>query len=140
MVAESIKEQQISKPKQKTKEIIKLAKNNVPVTTIAQATGTSKANVSQTLKRYNIKVALLNNFKDNRSDILAGIQERALKSLTDADIKKASIKDRVILFGTMYDKERIELGLGDNSKQPLVVILRDRETVKVVSDKDIVDV
>jgi len=66
--------------------------------------------IVEAFKRYDIKREHLDNFKANRADILAGIQETVAASLTEEDIKNASIRDRTMLFGVLYDKERLERG------------------------------
>jgi hypothetical protein len=43
--------------------------------------------------------------------VLAGLQDRLLSSITDEDIKRASLLQRITAMGVIYDKERIELGL-----------------------------
>jgi hypothetical protein len=44
-------------------------------------------------------------------DILAGIQDRVLLSITDEDIKRASLLQRTTAVAQLYDKERLELDL-----------------------------
>lgn len=113
-----------SKAKKKT-SVAKLLKQkalepNLTQQQLAAINGVSKQAVSQMFKRYGINDKFLDSFKTHRADIFAGIQETVAASLTSGDINSASIKDRTILLGTLYDKERLERGL---STQNSAVIL-----------------
>jgi hypothetical protein len=77
--------------------------------------------ITQILKRYGIERNLVESFKENRADIFAGIQESVAQSLTDADIKKANLRDRTMLLGVLYDKERLERGQSTSNQS---IILR----------------
>lgn len=77
---------------------------------IAEACNVSHQAVSQMLIRYGINDKCLESFKKSRADIFAGIQETVASTLSEGDIKKASVRDRTILLGTLYDKERLERG------------------------------
>lgn len=79
-------------------------------TQVAKSVNVSKQAVSQMLQRYGIESKFLESFKENRADILAGMQDTVLASLTEVDLNKASLRDRVISFGVLYDKERLERG------------------------------
>ncbi|KAB0668952.1 hypothetical protein F6V30_14030 [Oryzomonas sagensis] len=79
-------------------------------TQVAKNLNVSPNAVGQMLKRYGITDKHLESFKINRADIFAGLQETVAGSFSRADIKKASVRDRTILLGTLYDKERLERG------------------------------
>jgi hypothetical protein len=49
-------------------------------------------------------------FKGHRADILAAKQAEVLAALDSDKIEKASARDIAIVFGTLYDKERLERG------------------------------
>jgi predicted DNA-binding protein YlxM (UPF0122 family) len=49
-------------------------------------------------------------FIERRADILAATQQRVLEHLTEERLKKASVSELNMLFGTLYDKERLERG------------------------------
>jgi hypothetical protein len=71
-------------------------------------------------------------------------------ALSDDDIKKASARDKAIVFGTLYDKERLERGqstvnlasiysqaLESRAPDPLDIVLEpDRETGTGDNDAD----
>ena len=56
------------------------------------------------------QVTALEEYKVNRADILAIKQVDCLNALTGAKLKNASVRDLTIVFGTLYDKERLERG------------------------------
>lgn len=49
-------------------------------------------------------------YKDSRADMLAFYQSLLLNSIAPADIKKAPLQARVMAYGILYDKERLERG------------------------------
>lgn len=114
--AEAIKKKQISKPTTKTtakqQHIIEVKTQNPTLTVrqIAKICDTGHSHVVQTLQRYNISQAEVEDFKANRADILAGLQHRLIKSVTEEDIKKAPLGSRVLAAAQLYDKERLEVG------------------------------
>lgn len=73
-----------------------------------------------------------------------------LQALTAEDIKKASPRDKAIIFGTLYDKERLERGqstvnlasiysraLEDRTETPQDIVLEpDRDTGTGDNDAD----
>jgi len=92
------------------KKVLKLLELGATRAQVAKSVNVSRPAISQMLKRYAIDDNLIDSFKKNRADILAGLQETVLASLTEEDIKKASVRDRIIAAGTLYDKERLERG------------------------------
>lgn len=77
---------------------------------IAKMTGCTRQNVTQTLQRYGIKPSNVNRYRKFRADILAGIQEQILHSISKEDLNKASLKDKTISMSILFDKERLEQG------------------------------
>ena len=92
---------------------------------MAKSANVSRAAITQTLKRYGIERNMLESFKQNRADIMAGIQETVAASLTEDDIKKASVRDKTILFGTLYDKERLERGQSTSNQSIMLRAIMD---------------
>jgi len=76
---------------------------------IGKVVGCTASNVTKRLQVAGI--ASLRHFKANRGDIFAATQGRILNSITDKDIKSASLLQRLTAIGILYDKERIERGL-----------------------------
>jgi len=94
------------------KAVAAMAAGGLQVTEIARQFGCSHSNISQILRRYNLKKNHIDTFKEHRADIFAGIQDKVLSSISLADIKKASLKDKTILLGTVFDKEQVLTGHG----------------------------
>ncbi len=71
--------------------------------------------------------------------MLAEYQRKIIKSITASDIKEAKLKDRVVAFGVLYDKERLERGLsteniaydGRTITAELTAITKEIEQLKV---------
>ena len=103
-------------------KLIKTAQENPNLTTRQLGTlmNTSHVAIVHAFKRYGLDRERIESFKVNRADIMAGPQETVAASFTEEDIKKASVRDRTILFGTLYDKERLERG---QSTQNVATIL-----------------
>lgn len=102
--------------------LLEIQKNNPNIThkQLAKLSDADVSSISKCFARYGIKQQHLDAFKINRADILAGIQETVASTFTEDDIKGASLRDRTILFGTLYDKERLERG---QSTQNVATIL-----------------
>lgn len=93
---------------------------------IGRIVGTSHSNVVQILARYNIEQQETEGFKEYRGDILAGLQHRILKSITDEDIKKSPMGSRVLAVAQLYDKERLERGLSTNNIDAHLMLRNDQ--------------
>jgi hypothetical protein len=67
-------------------------------------------------------------FRKHRAKVFAFQARRILQAINDADIEKASLRDKVIAASVLYDKERLESGL---STQNLVYIdlIKAKQTV-----------
>lgn len=95
---------------QKTKDkIAELAQNTeLSQSEIAKLTDVERSTVSKVLLNYGIVQKTVEEYKKNRADILSGLQERIIKSITDDEIKKMPVGQRVMAYGIIYDKERLE--------------------------------
>jgi len=80
------------------------------ITQAAKRLNCDKSNVSTHLKRNGIVPGYLKSYKQHRADVLANWQYKLLKSITTDDLKSASLSQKVIAYGVMYDKERLERG------------------------------
>jgi len=72
--------------------------------------GVDHSAIVRLFQRHNIDRERVEDYKGNRADFLAGLQERMLASITEADLEKASLRDKVISAGVLFDKERLERG------------------------------
>ena len=116
-----------------TKELLTgIVATNPNLTTrqIGRLTDTTHGAVVVALQKFGITREAVEEFKSNRADIFAGLQRRVLASFTDEEIKNASVRDKTILMGTLYDKERLERGLSTQNTAVLManaVIESDKE-------------
>lgn len=77
---------------------------------IAKLNNCDRTTVSKILSKYAIDREKLEEFKNHRADILAGLQQRIALSITDEEIKKAPTQVKSMMFGVFFDKERLERG------------------------------
>ena len=80
------------------------------ITQTALRLNCDKSNITDHLKRNGIVPGYLKDYKKHRADILALTQHKLLKSISTDDLKKASLSQKVMGYGILYDKERLELG------------------------------
>lgn len=88
----------------------------------------SHVNVIKVLERYGINKNETEDYKAHRGDIQAGIQDRILKSITDADIKAMPVGQRLMGYGILYDKERLERGQSTDNQSVIVTHIRDLQS------------
>ena len=96
------------------KKIVHLSKKNPNLSyqAIGDVVGRDKSTVWRALKRYGIEKARTERFKADRSDILAGTQEKLIEIINNdpEKVKKASLRDIGIVYGILDDKERLSRG------------------------------
>ena len=112
------------RPTPKQERILNTKQDHPELTTreIAAICDTGHSHVIATFQRYMINQTETNDYKSHRADIFAGIQHKILASVSDEDIKKASLFQKAGVVGLLYDKEQAERGLSDNNTRPLVMI------------------
>lgn len=103
-------------------------------TEIGQMVGCSHVNVINTLKRYGIDQRETEDYKNHRADILAGIQTRLLKSITEVDIKSMPVGQRLMGYGILFDKERLERNQSTGNFSVIVGALQDLQRLRSGSD------
>jgi hypothetical protein len=113
-----------TKATKKQVNILQAKSDNPGLTTrqIAKLADTDHTHVVKTLQRYGVDYGAVESYQKHRADILDGVAHRIIASITDADIKNASLLQRLSAYGIVYDKMRIERGLADGSSKPLVLI------------------
>ena len=89
---------------------------------LAAIVGTTRETTSRILTQYGVDIGAIEAYQAHRADILDALQQRIASSITDEDIKKANLLQRLSAYGIAYDKMRIERGLSDGSSKPMVVI------------------
>jgi predicted DNA-binding protein YlxM (UPF0122 family) len=115
MSAEKIKSKQITKPRKQrgtvdtSKALSLRLENNLSYQQIADIQGVSKQAIHAALKEL-LPTEETNVYKNQRADILANLQTKIIKSIDDADIKKAPFGSRILAMAQLIDKERLERG------------------------------
>lgn len=96
-------------PIEKVKD--QLAKNpNLTMEQLGQLNGVTHGSIVRLLQRHGIQRNSTEVFRNRRAEILATLQGEILSSITEENLTKASLRDKVIAAGVLYDKERLETG------------------------------
>jgi hypothetical protein len=75
---------------------------------IGKVAGCSKTNVLMRLEGFENEHQDIKAFKEGEADILTGLRLKIVKSISDADLKKASLQVKTMAYGILYDKYRLE--------------------------------
>ena len=93
-------------------KVLTMRQRGLSLNEIGKIVGVSKQAVSQYLKRQGVDIEEIEHFRKNKAVILHGKQKMILDQIDNAQIKKMSPRDKVISFGILYDKAKIEEGKG----------------------------
>ena len=113
-------------------KIIRVAIQNPGLSTreIGALADCSHVNVINTLRVYGVDKGQMEEYKNHRADILAGLQGRLLASVTDEDVKKSPLGSRVLAACQLYDKERLERGESTVNLSQLVGKVEDMQRIR----------
>ena len=102
----------------KTLSILKTAQDHPELTMreVAAIEGCDHSNVVRTLQRYGIDRQVVHDFVESEKEIRAEYKRRLLTSITDDEIKKMSVHNRVVDYGILVDKDRDESKAGGDIK------------------------
>jgi len=130
------------RPTHKQAVILKTKREHPNLTTrdIAKIADTDHSHVIKTLQRYGIDRIHVDQYKRHRADILAGMQERLINSITLSDIKKAPMRDKVVSAGILYDKERLERDLSTANVQTVIADIEALRKARENKDNEVIDV
>jgi len=109
---------------------------------IARELKCSNRYVTTILQEYGINYQSQKDYKENQSAILSGLQARLLSGISAQDIQKATLQQRIVSAGILFDKER-ELTGSDKSVLPLVIINRiqiNNDSTRQSLNGEIIDV
>jgi hypothetical protein len=76
----------------------------------ARILGCHISNITRRLQPYGIVPGHLQKYKEARADILAFYTGMVLEYITPDKLKKSSAAQLAMIYGTLYDKERLERG------------------------------
>ena len=103
-----------------------LLKKGLTNTQIGKLLGISYVAVGNLIKRHGLNPKEDTAFKKDRADILASKQRLLLNNITVGKIKKMAVRDNVVSFGILYDKERLERGQsGDDSTKTVYQFIKE---------------
>jgi len=88
--------------------LITLRKKGLSYDSIARVVGCSDANVKDRLRGLDSEIRMASEYVKNRADVLSFHQRRILNSISKRNLQKASLKDKAVSFGVLFDKEKIE--------------------------------
>ena len=94
-----------------TKLLEQVSRNpNIKTVELAKLNGVDHSAIVRLFQRHGIDRQRVDDYKGNRADFMAGMQEKLLSAITQEDLEKASLRDKVISMGVLFDKERLERG------------------------------
>lgn len=128
---------------EKQKKILALKKQQpgASVREIARQAQCDNAYATRVLANYGIDYQKTQDYKNHQADILSGLQARLLSDISNEDLQKATIQQRVVSAGILYDKEQALRG-NDKSTMPLVIInkIQIGKTGEVEGNENVLDV
>ena len=114
-----------------TKVVDQLERNpGLTYNELGKLNGTGHVAMIKLLARHGITREHVEEYKSGRAELFAGIQERVLLSITSGDIEKASLRDKVIAAGVIYDKERLERGQSTSNVSVLFAVAEEAEELQ----------
>lgn len=106
---------------------------------IAQKYGVSHQAVSDRLAKFTAQLGdpdELQAFTDAEERIQAAIKQRYSSHLLATDLTKCSPRDAAIVYGTIYDKNRLQTGQSTSNQSVFFHCVQDSDTQDVVPDPD----
>lgn len=109
----------------------------------AKLTGYSQQRISQLLQEVKTSPDIIG-FKEHKADILEGLQGKIIDYISDDDIKKASLQQKIISTSVLQDKIEQIRGVGqslsDNQINVLINNVVNNYVVKDTHPAEIIDV
>jgi hypothetical protein len=107
----------------KQEQILAIRNDNPKLTNqeIADSAKTSPGYVADVLIRYGLNKEAIDDYNSNKGDIWGGITSRILSKVSDEDIQKASLHQKLTAAGIAFDKHAILTGT-NRDVQPMVII------------------
>ena len=119
---------------------------------MADELGVSRPVVTKALAKIPdavLESVTVEDFKENRPDIFASLQQEMLKHITPDKIKKASIQQLITAAAILYDKERLARGestenvavlnaniLDENATQQMKSLIRNITEKQIVASQE----
>jgi hypothetical protein len=109
------------------RKTIELANRGLTPTEIAHYQGCDPSNITRVLQRYGLERTNIDEYISQRPQILAGLQDKILQSITMDDLKRSPVGQRVMMYGILYDKERLETGKSTQNVQGVYHLISEIE-------------
>ena len=93
-----------------THQMVELRKLGWTNTQISKVAGITDVAVYYRLKRWSVTCADVDTFKSNRAEILTGLQERFVNSISDNDLARTPVGSRIQAVSQLHNMERLERG------------------------------
>lgn len=91
-------------------KIIELRKKHLSCEQIAKVLGCSKANIVQRLHRISDDLDLTDNYVKDRATVFAYHGRKIINSITESDIQKAGLLEKVKAVSFLHNAERLDRG------------------------------
>ena len=101
---------------------------------IADKVGVARQTVSDVLAKYKINKQEVDNYAANQADILMGLQHRITANISDSDIEKASLKDKIVAASICLDKHRLITGQSTSNIANWSVIVSESHRTQVIDN------
>lgn len=124
-VTSSRKKSKTTITKAMREKVAELGKTDLTQEDIAGMIGIERSTVSKILKSFKVHKEQVETFKDERADAMAVIQREILSNITVDEIKKAPLQTKMMSYGILYDKERLERGQSTSNESIIVTQIRD---------------
>lgn len=104
---------------------------------IADETGVCRQTVANVLDKYGINKQELDQFVDNRVDIVRSKQQLILDNITPAKIQTATFKDLAVGYGILLDKDRLESGQSTSNMASWTKVVQVSQAVDLATGKGV---
>ena len=116
-------------------DVVPLREKGLSFAQIGRLLGVSKQAVHQVFEKHGFDAGTVERFRKDRGVILADLQRRLLKSMTDEAINKMAPRDRMVALGISFDKERLEVGQSSFNLSNLAVLVKQVDELEIARIK-----
>lgn len=96
---------------------------------VAKICGVSRQAISSLVKNHALDPEAVAHFRKHKGAIMDAMQARLIGSITDSDVARMPPRDRILAFGILYDKTRLEKGESTSN-----ISLFSRAVIEACSD------
>jgi hypothetical protein len=107
-------------------QVVELRSKGLSMSQIGTIVNADKSSICRILQDYDYDDARVDAHNKHRAEILANLQAKLLISINNDDIKAMAPRDRVVAYGILYDKMRLEMGLSTNNIDAHLMLRNDQ--------------